>query len=814
MLSQLRYLYRQTCNGLANRLGFVTTVVSTMSITLGALLCILTLAYVLVIKPLPYPNQDNLMVVKHHLIDANNQQDGNAFTYPNLMHLYHQQQVFEQSALAFYSDDVVISKQKKRFATAYVTPSWFTLFNASTSMGRLFEQSESLNTHQPVALISHEMWQQDFNSTPDILAESLKFNDVSYRIIGVLSNDFIEPQLSATGRNSEVFLPWDYNKVGERDRKAWGNDDSRLYYVGQHNSQLTVKQISQQLTTLVNSNWQDQVSAQDFFTGWSIKLTALTLKSQIVGDMGQSVYLLLAGVTGLLLIACTNIANLFLSRMAQQQQTLAIHAALGAAPRHLFRLVLCETAFLMTLSMVIAIILSMVGFSAIQHCLDSYLPRITELHLNGFTMLCALILCALLSLIFATLNARSINYQVLNSKLQSSGKGTGIQVSKRIRQLLVACQVCIVTALVFINISLFKDSLTIINKDDGFNISGITSVRLSQLASERPSFEKRVAMMNEIRQELLATPQVEIVSQSSAPLSPFGIYAMSIAGTKLRFTPQAKGIDHQYFPMIKQPIVAGNNFTESDLKDQANVLIVNRTMAHKLLNDTNTSYDQALGMQLNFGGDENHTVIGIVEDASVPGNERATGRIYHPTSLASTRLLLKLKTNSAFTTEQFSALLSGVTSQYSVYDMSPQEQRRSGILFTQYTTAMTSVALTLITLLLTAIGLYGILSYSTQLRRIEIGTRQAIGAKRFDIIKLIMMDNLRPILIGITVSIILLLTLALTLGTSIGKYLSVEQLPLFSLTLILISTITAFACYWPLRQFINKPVMHNLRAGD
>ena len=814
MLSQLLYLYKQAYSGLANRQGFVTTVVSTMSITLGALLCVLTLAYVLIIKPLPYPNQDNLMVVKHHLIDANNQQDGNAFTYPNLMHLYHQQKVFEQSALAFYSDDVIISQQQQRFATAYVTPSWFTLFNATASIGRLFEQSEALNTHQPVALISHQMWQQEFSSDPGILDQSLKFNDISYRIVGVLSADFIEPQLSETGRNSDVFLPWDYNSVGERDRKAWGNDDSRLYYIAQHTSHLTKKQISQQLTTLVNSNWQEKVAAHQFFTNWSIKLTALSLKSQIIADSGQSVYFLLAGVCGLLLIACTNIANLFLSRMVQQQQTLAIHAAMGATPKNLFRLVLCETTLLMSLSMALAILFSMAGFSIMQHHLGGYLPRLPELHLSGFTLLCALTLCVLLSLTFAALNARSINYQVLNSNLQSSGKGTGIQVSKRVRQLLIASQICIVTVLVFVNISLFKDSLAIINKDDGFNINQLTSVRLSQLASERPSFEKRVAMMNEIRQELLAMPQIEAVSQSSAPLANFGIYAMSIADTKLRFTPQAKGIDHQFFPMIKQPLIAGNNFTASDLKDQNNVLVINRTMAHKLLGDANASFEQALGINLNFGGEENHTVIGIVENASVPGNERTTGRIYHPTSLASTRLLLKLKPSSTFDAPQFSKLLKGITSQYALYDITPQEQRRSDILFTQYTTAVTSVVLAVITLLLTTIGLYGILSYSTQLRRREIGTRQAIGAKRLDIIKLIVVDNLKPIVIGVTISVLLLLALASTLGTSISKYISVEQLPLFSLTLLLISAIAAFACYWPLRQFINRPVMYSLRAND
>jgi len=815
MFSQLRYLFKQSTCALANRKGFVATVISTMSITLGALLCVLTLAYVLVIKPLPYPNQDNLMVVKHHLIDAQKQQDGSAFTYPNLLELYNNQQVFKQSALAFYSDDILLSsEQKLRYSTAYVTPSWFSLFGASLSKGRLFEASEGINSYQPVAIISHDTWQTSFAGAQDIIGQTLTFSDISYRIVGVLGPDFIEPQLQRTGRNSQIYLPWDYNEVSERDRKSWGNDDGRLFYIGELAKPLSTPQINQQLTTLINSNWQDKMAKVDFFNGWSIALEAQSLKSLIIGDAQRSIYLLLAGVLGLLVIACANIANLFLSRMAQQQRTLAIHAALGASHKHLFHIVLSESALLMSASMALAIIIAMFGFSLMQHWLVPYLPRISELGLTSFTMACAALLCVLLSGFFAWLNSRAINYQFLNHNLQSSGKGTGIQISSTVRQLLIISQVCVVTVLVFINMNLLKESLATINKDDGFKVEQLTSVRLSLTEKQRPSFEKRIAMMDEIRQTLLALPQVEAVSQSSSPLASFGIYAMTIKGTQQRFTPQGKGVDHLYFPLIGQRLIAGNNFSAADFKDLTDVVIVNQTMALKLLGDPNNNIDTVLGTQLNFGGDNNVTIIGIVKDASVPGNQRTTGRVYHTTSLGYTRLLLKLTPDSSLSAPQFSELLRGITSQYTLYEILPQAKRRSEILFTQYTTAITSAVLAAITLLLTAIGLYGIVSYSTQMRQFEIGTRQAIGAKRWDIIKLIIVDNSKPFIIGLAISIALLLLMTIAIDSGMLSGFELASLPLFVLTLTLISLIAGFACYWPLRRLINRPAMNNLTAND
>lgn len=803
------YQLKQTLDNLKNRQGFVATVLTTMSITLGALLCVLTLAYVLLIKPLPYENQDNLVLINHYLVDANGDENGDAFTYPNLMHLYNQQTLFEQSALAFYNSDISVSDlSHPKFKTAYVTPSWFDLFGASMHLGREFTSTEAVNTHNPVSIISYKTWTDNFDADPSVLGKNIAFGSRSYTIVGVLAPTFFEPQVRYTGRENDIFLPWDFNEVSEQDRKSWGNDDSRLYYFALTNETSTTNDISQQLSLMINNNWQQQVASREFFNDWSIAIKAKSLKSVLLGDIQKSVTLLLISILGLVAIACTNIANLFLSRIAQQQRSLAIHAALGAGKKDLFSILIYESGFLMAMSAIIAVVISMISFSLMKHHLTAYLPRAAELGLNGITLGTALLSCILLSVLFAALNQRAINYKSLNKTLQSSGKGTGIQVSKTIRQLLIVSQVFVVTLLVFINISLFKDAMTTINKHDGFEINNLASADLARTVPTRLSSEKRSAVMLTIKNAIAALPQVAQVDLGASPLNRFGIYALTISGTKDRYTPQLKFIGENYFSMIKQPLMAGKNFDADSMSSRDDV-IVNETFANQISNN-----GDAIGMSLNFGGDNNVRVIGIVRDATIPGDKTTQGRVYAAASKTTARFLITLKSGAILTKSTLSNTISQITSRFALDNYATLTTQRRDILYPQYTAAVASTLLTLITLFLAAIGLYGILSYNTLLRQYELGTRLAIGAKRWDIIRLIVNDNFRSITVGIFISIAAMLTGYIVFQQQLSDYINAAQLPILVVTLAMVSVIALFACYWPLRPIINRPVATTLRGAD
>ena len=799
------YLLKQAWASLKGKPGFVSAVVTTMSLTMGALLCVLTLAYLLLVSPLPYPASGSLYTVEHQLIGKSGDVDGTDFTYPNLMHLYAKHTAFSDVALMYYDADVLISRPSHpTLPISFVTPEWFSLLAVDMEMGRSFEPTEALNTHNPVAVLSYHTWKNEFALDADILSKKVKFGAVSYRIVGVMGEKFIEPQIYGVGNKSAVFLPWDYNSVSASERKKWGNDDGGLMVLGKLKSEYSSVQIEQQLATLVSDNWQQQVSGQPFFNGWSIGIKLHSLESVILSNSQNTVYLLIAGVMGLVLIACTNIANLFMSRTVERSQQIAICAAIGASRKQIFKTLLAESTLLLGLSTFIALYIASLGFKGMQLFLNHYLPRIDELSLHFGTLVCALILMLGFVLFFAYLGMRMIDYRALNQSMQSSGKGTGIQVSKTLRQGLVLCQIAIVTVLVFINIVLFNESFSTINRPSGFDTQDTSFLVLSLPAVSETQRAGLVAQVSDVRSKLAALPQVEGLSQSMAPM-PFFTVALSRLGGEERYSMKAKDVDHAYFQLINQQLLEGNFFSTADIKDQNNVMIINDVFAKQLAPD-----GSAVGLIFDNGA----TIVGVVKGILVPGDNDIPSRFYYPASPARNMFLVKTKVGQTITREQVVNVLQQVSSELKLFSLSSLDSRRIQRLFGQYTTAVTSGALAVITFLLAGLGLYGILSYSTQMRRFEIGTRLAIGAKRSDVVKLIVIDNASMILLGMLTSVLVLLALYLGFNDSLHAYLNGNLALSFVLTVASISLLSLFACYWPLRKYINQPVVFSLHGSD
>jgi predicted permease len=606
-----------------------------------------------------------------------------------------------------------------------------------------------------------------------------------------------------------MWFPWDYN-LDVRFKERWGNISGALTLVGKLKDTLSAAQAEQIITPLVNDTWVENVASIPFFSGWSIQMKLESFQTAIVGDSQNTVYKLLAGVLGLVLIAFANIANLFMSRTAEQQRQLAIYAALGAKKSHLFRGLLAESGLLMFLSVLVALVIASLGFSLLQVNLASELPRINELGLNIVTVITSIILAFAFALLFAFLSSKMINYRALNSMLQASGKGTGVQVSKRFRQGLIVSQVAIATVLVFANITLFKEAVDTITQPSGYSVDNMQQMSLSVSAPEFPPEEEVAAVMVELKKKLLELPQVESISQSGSVLNGFGLWALTAVASGENFTPESTGASHNYFTMFGQELLEGDDFSEVDIKDRNRVMIVNEVFA-KRLNPTGS----ALGFQLSSGADgDPFTIVGVVKGVKMPAQLDVPMRVYTPAGLSTTQMTLKLRDGQSVSREQVVTVINEVSSLYALFSLDSLASERKRRLFTKYTKATTTSALAIITLFLASVGLYGILSYGTQMRRFELGTRMAIGAKRKDLVSLIVKDNIWVIVLGVASSIAVMLGVYIGYKETLSVYMSVDLLPIFMSTILSIALLSLFACYWPLRRYINHPAIHSLRGSD
>jgi len=803
------YEVKQAYLSLKQKPLFVFSVVSTMGITLGALLCVLTLAYVMLIKPLPYPEQERLYMAEHNFITEKNQLDFSAFPYPSVIHFYKKQNVFDSSALIAYGEDVMTSQPNQpALHTGYVSPEFFPLLGAKLIVGREFSDTESIDTNMPVAILSYNLWLKEFNLDKDILNKTVAFSGTSFRVIGVLNENFTEPQIHGTGLKTAIWFPWDFN-LDKSMSKNWGSVGGNLTIIGKLKATLSAKQAEQKLTSLINNAWQKNVTDIEFFKGWRISITMKTFKQIIVGDSKNTTYLLIVGILGLVLIAFVNVANLFVAHITQQQQLLAIKTALGAKKRQLFISVLAQSLLLMSFSALLSLVITVLGFTVIENYLIDKIAVTNNLSIEAITLISALVLFSVIAVSFAKLAIKTINYKELNTQILSGGKGTGIQVSKKLRNMLIFSQITITVLLVFSNIALFKNASSTLNQPLGFNTDQIHYLSLSVAAPEFPSRNKITPVMTEIETKLEQLPQVVSVTQSASPLNVFRPAVFKAIEENQRYQAMRMNASPEYFQMIEQPLLQGRYFSITDYRDQNRVLIVNNVLAKKLAQN-----GKVLGAKIKLGDNNIYTIVGVVKGIKLPGKMVIPARFYPIATPWTSQFLIKLKNGQHLSREQIAKTIQSNSKIWSVFDYESLNKTKKQQFFSEITTAITTATLTLITLFLAAIGLYGILSYSTQMRRFEIGTRMAIGAKRNDLIKLIIQDNARAILLGIGISVLLITALGLGFSEQLQSYLTWQLIPLFLITLGLVSLISFAACYLPLRQYINKPAVYSLRGSE
>ena len=811
---------KQAYFSLKQKPGFVFSVVSTMGITLGALLCVLTLAYVLFFKGLPYPEYQSLVKINYQLIDRKNNVSATSLNYPSMVELYKKQAVFKQSTMIYYNNKTLaIHSSQPTILAAHVTPEYFDIFAMPMFMGRAFDSNEGLNANIPLAVISHKTWLEVFEGNKDILNTTVKFWDTNYKIVGVSSPDFEEPLLKKDSTSkTQVWLSWDFNNLREWGSKLWDRPDENLVLIAQLVTNQSRQVTEKKLTLFSDDIWQAALVGNDFYKGWSINIELKPLVDAISGQHKNNLILLIVGIVGIVLIACANITNLFITRGSERARTMAISAVVGAKKWQLFNYSIAESFIVMSASLCLALGICYISLAFIANFLSAYIPRSQQFSLSWFTIACAVFLLFLLSLFFAFITARMVSYSSLISLLRASGKGVGAQLSARIRQFLIVSQVAIATLLVFVNIGLFQQAVTTLIEPAAINTENFIDISLT---STRPPTQKEIdgpVLGTAIRNEFLLLPKVAAVSNSLSPLSGFEQMPLTDTITHQHAIIDIKSIDELYFEMIGQPMLSGDTFSRDDLhegftapegKVESNSLIVNEKLAYFL--DTK---GKAIGRSVLIDGDETYKVVGIVKGVKMPGQKTIPMRAYIPSSVHSISMTVQLKEDQKLSREEVVAAVKRVTGFFALSTMHKVTDIHKNLLFSQKVTAYTTGVLAILTIILSMIGLYGVLSYAIHTQRFELGTRMAIGAKGKEIIVMILKNNLNALLIGFAICSVFLVAGYLSFVTYLSSYINISLAVMFILSLILIALISFTACYMPLRQCINKPTMYSLRGSD
>ena len=809
----LMYLLKNAWLNLLRRPAFSTSVILSMGLTLALLLNASGLFYYVMWQPLPYPAADQLYKIDQQQLDQSGRPNVTAYGYASLMQLYQlapADSVFNTVALAHYDDEILASHpDTPKLATTYVTAEFLPLLGASTQLGQLPAATNHVELAPPTAVLSAASWHSLFGADPEIVGKTLVIRGQSFVVSAVLASNFIEPELWQAGRQTAVWLSWQHNPVPADIRKRFGDRTNPRIAIGQLKSSLTPALATQQLTALMDQHWQQNTADIDFYQGWHVRMQLQPLRDVLFSQSTLTAWLMLACAGGLLLIASANLANLLLSRAAERQKELAISAAVGATPSQLRLLIFSEIMLLLQLSAVTGWGLSLFGLECFRTFIPDALPLSGYQHASVTSWFCAAALMTLIALALTLLCCRFVNFRQLQGQLASGSKGGSRPISRRTRQLLVFSQVSVSVsaALMLLNLSFLSSALNTMQDRQVFTTNQLHSLEVRLNSPQPLAPEQYSALLQELQQRLEQLPQVLAVSRAISPqLSSTNTWSLIDEKTGQTALPQAQIIDEHFFQVTKQPLLSGQDFTTEQIKSTEQVLIINDVLANQLYSGS-AAVGQRLSFDLSAGASTSFAIIGVVQGLKKPGETIVPPRVYRPMHTGSS-FILALKPNQQLAKHQLAALLQQISPLLLIYRLEAFDQQRSVLLQKQQLIAFAAILLIVLSVLLTAVGLYGVINYHIQLRSAEIGVRLALGATRGRILRLFLSDHGSPATLGLLAGLSLILTVHSALHPQVQQFMSQHLWSLLLLTISFLVAMSLLAVVLPLYRCTKHSAGH------
>lgn len=810
--------------------GYTATVVLTLGLTLGTLIAMFNLNYQILAAPLPYADEDQLVVGSTHWLDK-----GGSILYadmfaPAIMTRLYQQQssLITQHALLGYSYSALTLRDKAdtpKVQAAYTTPGYMRMYKMPLLHGRSFSPEEDIGSHQAVAVMSEHIWRTHYNADPTLVGQTILLGATTFKVIGIAASQFDEPRLLGPARTNDLWLPWDFGPAA-REMTASALFGWHFYLVKLQPS-ASIAALNQQLGPQIHQWYQEGISGIATQQGRSLRFAPQSLRHSLMGDSQNKTFWMLAGSLLLLAIAAANISNLLLSRAAQSHRAMAIRAALGAQRHHLCNLIITELGVLVTTAMLIALLVAQGCYLLLQQYAGEALPQLNLLTLNIPVLTFALLMSGLLGLFFATLISRQLDFSRLQQSLQSSGKGLSLQVKSQTRQWLIGTQILFATLLLVCSAQVLVQSLHELRQETGFAADNrfqvdLDDIRPAPSADQSPeqrqiAQRQRKTELMQVRDLLQQHPAIATAAVSNYPPIDFdGLYGshsflLQAGEATSQVRTRAVTTDQYYLPMFEQKLIEGRNFTAAEIANQSRVAIINKTMADALR--AKSPEDPMIGRQLHVNNGEPYNIIGVVADLNLPDQYAPSEpmRSYLPGNLIQgTSLLYQLKPGMQLTKTELNQIMSQISPFYRAANVYHIKDNVDRVLLSNYLAAAITGALVVLSFVLAAIGIYGVLSYSVQLRSFELGVRMAIGARPATILCQLLSENLKPVLAGAALAAILLAALWLGLQyTTFIVNLSAGGLALPLVLIVLLTLLTSLLSVWGI---IRKPAIYALQG--